>query len=339
MKCKKEMVKGLVSVIIVNWNGKDYLNGCLTTLFNQTYNYFEVIFVDNASIDGSVEFVRQKFPQVKIIINRRNLGFSRGNIIGLKYSNGEYIFLLNNDTELHPQVLEKLLNAIQTPNIAGACGKIYSLSEKNKCIFTLPKIHPLTGEAIWINDDLPTQKVDYLSGNSMLLKRSIIEKIGFLDKAYFAYFEETDLCARIIRAGYDLLYVSDAIIWHKEMGSSFSYFNKYYMIRNQIRFIIKNFDLKYIPKALFLNFLNLIKMLIKKEERKENKDSHFFSHFNLKCNLKFLVIKAILWNLIFLPHTLYSRIRDFNKIGKFKRSYNESLPLKNFKNDRSWYIF
>jgi hypothetical protein len=318
VQCERKMIAGLVSVIIVNWNGKHFLPACLTTLFAQTYGQFEVIFVDNASVDGSVAYVREAFPTVIIVENTENYGFAVGNQLGLAHCQGEYIFLLNNDTEVHPDVLGNLVAAIKPQQIAGACGKIYSLTDKGKCVFTLPKIDSHTGMAIWINEDSSLRAVDYLSGNSMILKKSIIDHVGFLDETYFAYFEETDLCARIIRAGYDLMYVPDVHVWHKEMGSTPSWFNQYYMARNQFRFILKNFDIRYIPYALQWNGLRNIRNAWRSLRNKQYKGA-------------WLIVKALLWNVVFLPHTLYCRQRDLNKIGSLLRSYNENLPLREFK--------
>ncbi len=320
--------KGLVSIIIVNWNGKHFLKDCLSSVYKQSYENIEVIFVDNASKDGSIEFVKENFPEVKIIENNKNYGFAIGNSIGLKFCNGEYIYLLNNDTELHSETIQKYVNAIGPQNVAGVCGKILSLTNRDKCIFTLPKIHSRTGKAIWINDDSPITPVDYLSGCSMILKREIIDKMGFLDKTYFAYFEETDLCARIIRAGYDLIYVPDAYTWHKEMGSTPTWFNRYYMMRNQFRFIIKNFDLKYIPYALKENIKALLSGL--KNRHKDKKTTQSPTD-KADYNLKWLVVKGIMWNIVHLPHTIYCRRRDFKLIGPQIRSYNENLPLRNIK--------
>ncbi len=330
---KRERIKGLVSVIIVNWNGKHFLEACLTTLFAQTYKNFEVIFVDNASKDGSVEYVKTNYPEVKIIENEKNYGFAKGNRIGLGACRGEYIFLLNNDTELHPEVIEKLVSAIQPNNVAGACGKILSLTNKEKCIFTLPKIHHLTGQAIWINEYSHMRPVDYLSGNSMMIKQSVIDQIGFLDETYFAYFEETDLCARMIRAGYNLMYVPDVYVWHKEMGSTPSWFNRYYMMRNQIRFILKNFDFRYIPFALKFNLQKAFSVLKHKDVVNDKVVSSNSLPNKPIYNIKKLIVRAILWNAIFLPHTIYARFRDFKKIGANIRSYNENLPLRDIKND------
>jgi len=333
MNNAKQIIKGLVSVLIVNWNGKHFLDGCFTTLFAQTYKNFEVIMVDNASKDGSIEYTKEKYPQIKLVLNDENYGFAKGNRIGLDYCKGEYIFLLNNDTELHPDVLKNLVEALQPENVGGVCGKIMSLTNKEKCIFTLPKINSLTGKAVWINEDSEKCKVDYLSGNSLMMKKSIIDKIGFLDEAYFAYFEETDLCARMIRAGYDLMYIPEVIVWHKEMGSTPSWFNKYYMMRNQIRFILKNFDVKYIPFALKYNILKAIKTLKSKTKTEEANAQNPNAPNSSGYNIKKLLIKAIFWNIFFLPQTIYCRNRDFKRIGKSIRSYNENLPLRNIKND------
>lgn len=304
----------LVSVIIVNLNGKIYLENCLSSLFNQTYNNFEVVFVDNNSTDGSVEYISNNFPQVKIIRNNSNMGFAEGNNIGIRESTGTLIALLNNDTEVHKDWLKNLVLAVnKSDKIAGASGKIFFLDNKEKIAFTTPQINPYTALGNRICEDCGLKKVDYLSGNAMMVKKAVIDELGLLDKDYFAYYEETDWCARMIRAGYDLIYTPDAIIWHKEFGTKVaSDFYNYMMVRNRIRFVIKNFDLIYI---IFFGFLILKEYLI------------IFYKNLLRFNFyeTRIFIRALLWNIINLHATIKARKHDLSRIKNI-RSFNKSLP-------------
>ncbi|MBU4076011.1 MAG: glycosyltransferase family 2 protein [Euryarchaeota archaeon] len=111
----------LVSVIIVNYNGKQYLKNCLSSLSAQSYPAIEVIFVDNASSDGSVEYVRKEFPSVRIIESKKNLGFAKGNNLGIREARGELIATLNNDTEVSSRWLEELVSAMNSDKKVGMC--------------------------------------------------------------------------------------------------------------------------------------------------------------------------------------------------------------------------
>ncbi len=309
-----------VSSIIVNWNGEKYLDACLDTVFKQTLSHKEIILVDNASSDRSIEIVKKKYPSVIIIQNKDNLGFAVGNNIGFKYSTGKYIAMINNDTELHPQWTEKLVEFMENhENVAGASGKTYSLTEREKLIWTTPKIDHRSGKAIWVKSEVSSRPVDYLLGHGVIFRRSVIEKIGFLDEEYWAYYEETDLCARIIRSGFKLFYIPEAIIWHKEMGSSSWDFNYYMMARNRIRFVLKNFDLSYFPIFIFYWTQEMLREVAKNYKTGAK-------------NYNLLLIKALFWNLIQLPKTIKARNRDLKKLS-LKKSYNKSLPLRNCKSD------
>lgn len=305
----------LVSIIVLNWNGLPYLSGCFGSLRKQMYRNFEVIMVDNGSSDGSVDYVREHFPEVRIIQNEQNLGFAAGNNVGIRQANGDLIGLLNNDVEVAPTWLEELVRAIRSSErIAGVCGKVCALGDWDRVIFTLTKIDPESAFAYWINQDSPPRPVDYLAGNSLLVRRSVIEEVGLLDEAYFAYYEDTDWSARMIRAGYELLYVPTAVIAHKEMGTSSPDLHYYLMTRNRLRFALKNFDWSYLPRFLARYSRDLLREITSNRSaglRKRNR----------------LLLAAILWNLRHLPGTVMARRADRRRM-RAVHSYNRSLPLR-----------
>ena len=310
-----------VSLIIVNWNGRHYLEGCLASLAQQEYADFEIVLVDNASVDGSVAFVRERYPAVRLIQNEENLGFAVANIQALEWCRGDYVGLLNNDTEVHPAWLRSLVATLDAARgAAGACGAIYSLEDRDRVIFTLPKIDPRSGGAVWVRQPAPLCRVDYLSGTSMLMRRSVIERIGFLDPEYFAYFEETDWCARALRAGYDLLYVPEAIVWHKERGSTSVEFHTYQMARNRLRFVLKNFDADLLPAFLLYYAVDIARIFAR--FIRDGHPQHVL-----------IVTRAWLWNLRHLTDTVAARRRDLARIGPNRRSYNRSLPLRHHQSD------
>lgn len=302
----------LVSIIIPNWNGCAYLGGCLAALRRQTYRRHEVILVDNASTDDSVPFVRRHFPEVVLVQSPRNLGFVAGNALGLRHARGEWIALLNNDTVAHPRWLEALLDAARPGDVAGATGKVYALDDPERVAFTLPLINPLTGRARWTDADPGISEVHYLAGNNLVVKRQVVTEVGFLDPGYSSYYEETDWCARMIRAGYRLLYTPHARIRHKELGSTGLELNRYYMERNRIRFVLKNFDLPYLALFVPLYAADVARRLWRGRDEGG-------------VGLRAIIPRAIWWNVRHLPQTVRARRRDLGRLPR-RRSYNRSLP-------------
>lgn len=306
----------LVSIIIVNWNGWHYLKPCLTALDRQTFTNFEVIVVDNASTDGSVEALQHDYPTVHLIKNTSNLGFAAANNQALPACRGSLIALLNNDTVAEPGWLAALVDTLAAaPTAAGACGQTRSLREPDRTIFTTPKIDPVSAAAIWINQPAPPCRVDYLTGYGMLIRRTVVDRLGLFDEAYIAYYEETDWCARAIRAGYDLLYVPTAVIAHREQGSAAADFHFFQMIRNRLRFALKNFDRAVLPWFLLAFSRDLVWLVLQNLRYR-------------RPSWNWLLLRALGWNLLHLPETLAVRRRETMLLTPQQRSYNRSLPLR-----------
>jgi len=315
----------LVSIIIVNWNAGKYLQECIVSLEAQTYRNFEIIMVDNASYDNSVEFVEKNFPQVHIIKNNDNLGFAEGNNVGIKFAKGSLIALFNPDAVADKNWLSCLVSILlHSDNIGGVGGKVFYLGDKygKDAVFcTWPKVNQYTAMPYNYHDNEPMSKVDYLSGAAMIVKKEVISKIGMLDKDYFLYFEETDWCARMIRAGYDLMYVPDAKAWHVVSANVSNVEKKtYYMEKSRIRFVLKNFDLEYLIIFSFYFFAESIFVFIR-DIKKGN-----FSRSMIR-------LKAILWNLRNFKKTILHRKEEMYILKKngIVRSYNRSLPLNSLK--------
>lgn len=313
-----------VSIIIVNWNANDYIKQCLDSLLSQTYTNFEIIVVDNASTDGSVNIIKQNYPQITLIENKINLGFAQGNNIGIEKSRGELIALFNPDAVAEKDWLKILVSVMKhSDNIAGVTGKIYYLGDKygkNAVFCTWPKIDPYSANPTNFYNGEPISAVDYLSGAAAVLKKDILDKIGLFDTKYFLYFEETDLCARIIRAGYTFLYVPTAIAWHAVSPLSNSNNKIYYMERNRFRFALKNFDSKYIP-IFIAHYLGESFIIFLRDLKNRN-----LTRSKIRT-------RALAWNIVNSIQTWSDRSKDLTLIkkhGVFK-SYNNSLPLRNVK--------
>lgn len=223
-----------VSIIIVNWNTKKLLHDCLASVYATIKNvHFEVIVIDNASTDGSVEMVQSDFAEVKLIANTENRGFASANNQGMDFAIGRYILLLNSDTvvlteaidnvvafgDLHEEAAVvgcRVLNPDMTLqptcfmfpsllNMLFSSSYLYKLFPKNK-FFGRERM------TWWHRDD--QRQVDVVTGCFMLARRSAIEQVGLLDERFFMYCEETDWCYRFKQAGWKVLFTPGAQIIH-----------------------------------------------------------------------------------------------------------------------------
>ncbi len=238
------------SVVILAWNGMEYLESCLDAVLAQDYLEFEVIVVDNGSTDGSPDLVAQRYPQVDLIRNEDNLGFSAGNNVGLLRSSGNILVLLNQDTVVQPGWLAALVAALDRHPDAGVAGcKVLgpdgrTLQHAGGSI-ERPLIlgqHYGHGELDEGQFDEPRQ-VEYVTGAAMALKRKLLSRIGNLDEGFYpGYFEDVDFCLRAQAAGYSVWYEPQAVVHHHESTSMRrdSLTGHYYYHRNRMRFVLKH---------------------------------------------------------------------------------------------------
>ena len=251
------MNDGLISIIIVNWNGIKWLKDCFNSLASQTYKNFEIIFVDNASTDGSVDWVKAKYPETKIIINRINLGFADANNVGFRKSKGQYVLFLNNDTRVSNTFLIELIRAIKSDiSIGGAQSKIL-LIDHTDTHDSVGAFLTLTGFLYHYGFGRPDEsKYDKqinlytAKGACMMFRKDVLDQIAvggnIFDQDYFSYFEESDMCHRVWLSGYRIIYAYKSVIYHK-MGATSRHMNntfiQYHSFKNRIRTYIKNFGL------------------------------------------------------------------------------------------------
>ncbi|MDP2632350.1 MAG: glycosyltransferase family 2 protein [Candidatus Curtissbacteria bacterium] len=229
-----------LSVIIVNWNTKKLLQNCLISIYRFTKHInFEVIVVDNGSKDGSAEMVSKKFPQVKLIPNRDNFGFTKANNQGIKAAIGEYILLLNSDTYLIENSLKKLVEYAKSLNNFGALAPL--LLNEDRSTQQSVGFFPHLPQIFWwmsFIDDLPggsilrpyhvdhnsfykhERQVDWITGAAFFTAKEVIQKIGGLDEKIFMYGEDVELSYRIKKAGYNVYFSPQTKIVHIARGSS-----------------------------------------------------------------------------------------------------------------------
>ena len=245
-----------ISVIVVNWNGQRFLQDCLGSLSRQTYANREIILVDNGSTDSSVSYVREKFPDVKIVELRGNTGFTGGNTEGLKAADGDFVALVNNDTRADDRWLENLLEPMRRDPRVGICASKL-LFDKGLGINSAGD--GLTTAAVGFNRGLGAERALFADaefvfgacGAAVLYRRKMLDEIGFLDEDFFLYDEDTDLSFRAQLAGWKCAYAPDAIMRHKANATAgrLSDTHVYYHTRNLEFVWIKN-----MPFALVLRF-------------------------------------------------------------------------------------
>ena len=258
------MLSPLVSVIVVNWNGEEYLGECLRSLRGQTFSDFEVILVDNGSTDRSVEHVQANFGGwVRILKNAQNKGFSGGNNRGIREACGKYIVLLNNDARADAHWLEELVKiAEENPRVGMLACKIY-LQEKSKILDNAGHlIYPdglNRGRGRLEVDHGQYEKLEevfFPSGCASLYRRTMLEEIGPFDEDFFAYGDDTDIGLKGRLAGWKCLYVPQAVVYHRYSRSSGSYspLKAFYVERNRVWIAIKYFPLSLLLRAPFYTF-------------------------------------------------------------------------------------
>lgn len=243
-----------VAIIILNYRVKDLSLQCIKSVLKSDYQNLQVIAVDNDSQDGFEDEVR-KIPNVNFLQTGANLGFTGGNNLGIKQAlNGgaDYVFILNPDTTVEKETISKLVLGLESNN-AGIVGpKIYFESSKNIWYAggNFDKNNVL-GSHIGVNEkdagqyDIQ-QETDYVTGAAMLVKKEVFEKIGLFDDRYFLYYEDSDFCVRAKRAGFKIMYIPTAIVYHANAKSTGlgSPIQDYYITRNRMLFASKFLPLR-----------------------------------------------------------------------------------------------
>ena len=259
----------LVFVIVLNWNRCADTLDCLESITQQDYPNFQVVVVDNGSQDDSIVSIRKHYPQVSIIANRGNLGYTTGNCQGIKQgleAGADYYLLLNNDTVSDRGLLGELVRASQSDERVGIAGpKILYYDDPNrlwsagcKIDYTETISRHRGYRKLDCGDYNLVEEVDAVSGCAMLLKRAVIEQVGSLDEAFSPiYYEDLDMCVRVRNHGFKVVFVPSARIWHKVSLSSGGEYNpvaRYYLGYNSVVFIKRYANLlekaKYMVYAL-----------------------------------------------------------------------------------------
>jgi GT2 family glycosyltransferase len=240
-----------VVIVVLNWNGLPDTLECLESLHRLDYPNCKVVVVDNGSTDGSVPVIRERFPTVTILEIGENLGYTGGNNVGLRYApvqGADYALLLNNDTKVAPDFLHRLVDAAEADPLIGMAGPTIYYHAQPDVIWSAGGAIDWRRGSTWMvglderdEEQFGTEprRVDFVTGCAMLVRRTAMEQVGLLDERFFAYYEEAEWCVRIARAGYRIIHVPQAKIWHKispgEQANS--PLIHYYMTRNRLLFL------------------------------------------------------------------------------------------------------
>lgn len=241
------MSSPLFSIVIPNWNGKHFLKPCLDSLLIQTHDNVEIIIVDNASSDGSQDYIQVNYPQVTLVELPENLGFTGACNIGMETATGEIISLLNNDTEVEPNWVEEIIGAFDRHPDVGMIASKMLLFDKRDHIHTTGDFFTVDGRAgnrgVWEKDEGQYETEDFVfgaCGGSSAYRKAMLDHIGLLDNDYFFLLEDMDLAWRAQLTGYKALYVPTAIVYHHLSATGGGVTASFHDGRNSIWIVAKN---------------------------------------------------------------------------------------------------
>lgn len=309
------MDKPLISFVVLSWNTLDDTRMCIENLKKLTYPNIEIIAVDNGSKDGSKKYLKS-LSGIKFVDLPVNTGFTGGQIEALNHCNGDYIALINSDAILEDNWTQACLEVFfQDKKIAAVGGKIFEWNDNSKLFntdspfYTYQEIDLKLGYSETKRAGETVIEVDSISGAAVMIRRSAIEKVGYFDNRFFAYYEESDLFARFQRAGYKIAYQPQAHAWHQIAKSTKSkpLFYLYQMHRNRFLFGFKNFDNGLL--FMYRYFIDGIRAHIR-----------FLTRRNLDDRAR---IRAFWWNVAHIINSISAR-KETQLLGK---TYNAALLL------------
>lgn len=315
------------SVIVLNYNGKQFLGECLSSLKGQSYSDYRVYVVDNASTDGSAEFIKSNFPEVGVIEATENFGTAEGSNVGVRKTEGEYIILTSNDIRVDKYCIENLVKTMKEDPKIGICtskllrydpdpktGK-YLIDNTGGIIdkFAFPMVLH-TNEVSQENEE-KVEEVFFSCGGCFIIRRELFNKISGFDSKYFTLSDDVDLSWRVRLAGYKVAVNHSAIIYHKvsaTLGPLFARAQKrFWSERNNLRTILKNYELSTLIFILPQYFLLLLM------------EACFYLVI-LRFDLFFAIVKAVWWNIINFADTKTMR----QKVNSFRIIRDKSLSDK-----------
>jgi len=329
------MVQPLVSVVIPHWNGVEVLSECLESLSETKYPNMEIIVVDNASTDGSPDWVSLNFPQVKLIENDQNYGYAGGCNRGAKTAEGEYLVFLNNDTIQDHHWLAGLVDFMNlNSNVAAVQPKILDFFERTKFDYAggaggwLDILgFPFARGRVFLEQERGNGQYDkmrpifWASGTAIMVRKSDFETAGGFDEIFFAHQEEIDLCWKFHLMGKEIWAIPNSTIYHKNAVTlpMFTRMKQYLNHRNSYLMVLSNYSL---PITLYLAPIRFALELV----------AALYAIVRLDLNHLLGIIQAQLW-ILFHPHVIIHRRKKVKQVRKikdkkiFKRLYWGSVVL------------
>lgn len=250
-----------VSIIIVSWNVRDLLKKCIESVFVFSKNTeFEVIVVDNASSDGTAEMIQKYFPEICFIKNEQNLGFAKANNLGIARAKGEYVLLLNPDTEFVEDALSKVVEKMDSDKKIGVlgCKLINQDKTTQSSVRKFPRILDIIAIFSKVYKFIPSvldkylekdfdyskeQNVDQVMGAFFLVRKDVFSDIGMMDEKYFIWFEEVDFCLRAKKTGWDVLYFPSTCVIHyggKSFEQAKTAKKQMWFFKSSMRYLLKS---------------------------------------------------------------------------------------------------
>jgi hypothetical protein len=334
-----------VSIVIVNYNGRKWLEKCIPSVLATQYPNFEVVLADNASYDGSIEFVKLNYPCVKIVQHPTNLGFSNGVNLALSVCNGEFIAVLNNDVEVETTWLVELVNALKKDNTIGIVSPKKKLLDDPGLLDGAGGVQNIFGYGWDRGQGEMDGKYENLTevlhppGAAFLVRRELVKEYGFLlNPDFFYLFEDADLGLRSWLAGYKVVYVPSSIIWHARAPSigGHSYRTTKFMYTHILASYYEVFGLKFLIE--FLPVFFSVRLLYGLLWLKVKHDSvlclvlpsaifNFLSNFPKYAAIRYIVRR----NTAVDPRTLLDRFTDEgalpNSVLPYMSAYKRFLWL------------
>jgi hypothetical protein len=240
----------LVWIVVLNWNLLEVTKDCILSLRNLSYPVFRILIVDNGSTDNSVEELKT-LEDVTLLVNEKNVGFAAGNNRGIEYAlrkGADYVLILNNDVVVAPDMLSKLVSVAQSDSNVGVVGPVIYYSDAPKEVWFAgmrfrDRLY-VVRRGLHLERPLdPVERVDFISGCGMLVKREVWEQVGLFDERFFMYYEDLDFALRVKKAGYSLVCSTETKMWHMlsaSTGGHESPLKQYYQVKSMLLFCKKH---------------------------------------------------------------------------------------------------
>ena len=307
-----------VSIIIPHWNGIETLSECINSLLKSTFGSYEIIVVDNASSDGSQAWIKESYPNIKLLENDRNYGYAGGCNRGADKASGEFLVFLNNDTIQKSDWLHYLVELMQKDNtIAAAQPKILNYYQKNMFDYAGGSggymdmfCFPYARGRLFLEQEEDqgqyndAKKCFWASGTSIMVRKDLFVEAGKFDEIFFAHMEEIDLCWRLQAMGHHVWVEPQSIVYHKNAVSlPMHTHRKYYLNhRNSLLMLLSNFS---VPVAFYVGFIRIMLEFI----------AVGYAVMKLDWNHVTGILKSLIW-ILFHPVTILKKRSHFKKIRK-----------------------